>query len=97
MPNYFARVELHGAEWPDDYEDLHKFLARIGFIPCLTYSKGESAKLPTGFYFAKGLEKDTVKISNKVFDAADLTGFDNEVTVIQSAGSNSRLSKGCDC
>ncbi len=33
MRNYFARVELHDAEWPDDYEYLHALRAKIGFTP----------------------------------------------------------------
>jgi hypothetical protein len=48
MPNYFARVELHDAEWPDDYKKLHKLLADVGFTQCVRYTKGGSGKLPTG-------------------------------------------------
>lgn len=37
VANYYARVELHGASWPDDYEDLHKALAEHGFTNCATF------------------------------------------------------------
>ncbi len=96
MPNYFARVELHDAVWPDDYEDLHDRLAKIGFTPCLHYSSGGSNRLPTGFYFAKGLGSNKETVAQKVFDAASQTGFEHEVTVIKSRGSVSRLSIECE-
>jgi hypothetical protein len=79
MPNYFARVELHEAKWPEDYEKLHELLAEVGFSPCLHYTKGGSAKLPTGFYYGKNLGKNVVSVSQTVFNAADLSGFETEV------------------
>ena len=96
MPNYFARVELHDAIWPDDYEDLHERLARIGFTPCIFYTKGGSKKLPTAFYFARGLGGNTESVAQTVFNAARETGFEHEVTVIKSGGSVSRLRQDCD-
>jgi len=96
MSNYFTRIELHDAEWPDDYEDLHQALAKIGFSPCVYFNSGESKKLPTGFYFAKGLGKDIGSVAKKVFSVANETGYENEVVVIRSSGSKSTLSAACD-
>jgi hypothetical protein len=96
MPNYFARVELHDAEWPDDHKKLHKLLADVGFTQCVRYTKGGSGKLPTGFYYGTNLSKDRSSVTRKVYNAADSSGFDSEVTVVKSGGSSSRLSKACD-
>ena len=96
MPNYFARVELHDAEWPDDYEELHEALKKIGFSPCLHFANGGSKRLPRGFYFAKALGKDKKSVAQKVFKIANDTGYANEVTVIKSGGSESNLSSDCD-
>ena len=94
--NYFARVELHGAEWPDDYEELYEELAKVGFKPCITLRTGNSKKLPTGFYFANQLSARLQEVSSGVCAAADATGYENEITVVQSGGSRSRLSSDCD-
>jgi hypothetical protein len=96
MPKYFARVELHDAKWPADYEELHEALADIGFRPCIKLVGGEFKKLPTGFYFARRLNEDRETVTAKVCEAADDTGYDNEVIVIESKASRSRLSKDCD-
>lgn len=96
MANYFARVELHGAEWPDDYENLHENLAGIGFTTCVKFKNGGSNKLPTGFYYAQGQSSDKNAVAKKVFSAADATGYTNEVVVVKSSGSNSRLNEDCD-
>jgi hypothetical protein len=94
--NYFARVELHDADWPDDYEDLHNELAKVGFTPCVTFTKGGSKKLPTGFYYGKGRSTDLSKVFTDVSSAADATGYLSEISVIKSGGSRHRLSDDCD-
>jgi len=96
LANYFARVELHGAKWPDDYEELHEALAKIGFTNCIDFDEGDTKKLPTGFYFARGKSADKNVVSKSVCSAVDTTGYTNEVVVIKSAGSNSRLNSDCD-
>ena len=63
MAEYFARVELHGAKWPDDYEELHEALEKEGFINCITPTDGDTKRLPSGFYFAKALSDDKAKVS----------------------------------
>ena len=96
MANYFARVELHEAEWPDDYEELHESLAEVGFINCITFSEGSTKRLPTGFYFARNQSDDKSKVFGKVRQCADGTGYKNEVVVVKSGGSQSNLTKDCD-
>lgn len=95
MANYFARVELHDADWPDDYEDLHKSLSKVGFNNCLPLSEGGKKRLPTGLYWAKSQSDDKEVVFGKVKKCADDTGFSNEVIVIVSGGSRSDLSKDC--
>lgn len=95
MPNYFARVELHDAEWPDDYEGLHKNLEKQGFTNCIKYDNGTKKRLPTAFYFAKNLSDDLPNAYKKVKKCASDTGYEYELVVIQSAGSTSSLSKEC--
>jgi sugar phosphate isomerase/epimerase len=94
MASYYARVELHDATWPDDYEDLHKALAKHGFKNCAIF--GETNKrLPTGFYHATGRTDDHVKVTNAVCDAAKATGFEYEVVVVKSLVARAKLSKKC--
>jgi hypothetical protein len=95
MANYFARVELHDAEWPDDYEDLHEYLKKEGFSNCLPLSDGRKKRLPTGLYWARNRSDDKAVVYRKVKKCADDTGFDSEVIVIKSGGSQSGLSKDC--
>ena len=96
MPNYFARVELHGAEWPNDYEFLHRNLARIGFTSCHPLLTGGSLKLPTGLYFAEHLTSELNEVAQRVCTAADSTGYESEVVVILSDGARCHLSSPCD-
>lgn len=95
MANYFARIELHGAEWPDDYESLHKALATHDFTNCVTYDSGVQERLPTGFYFSTNRVDDLTLVAKAVKECADTTGFTNEVSVVKSGGSHHYLSKPC--
>jgi len=49
MANYFARVELFGAD-SEKYEALHEKMKSIGFLRTVTYSDGTNQALPTGSY-----------------------------------------------
>jgi hypothetical protein len=86
LANYFARVELHGARWPSDYQKLDKALKRHGFS---NFIQGyESAhRLPIALYFSVNRVDDLPLIAKVVKRCADRTGFKNEVLVIKSAGS----------
>lgn len=96
MANFFARVELHRATWPDDYESLHTALAKHGFTNCITFDDGDQKRLPTGFYFSTGQKDDVSLIAKVVKACADNTGFKNEVSVVKSGGSQHYLSKACN-
>jgi len=95
MADFFARVELHRARWPDDYKTLHSALAKHGFTNCITFGNGEKKRLPTGFYFSTNRIDDVPKVAQAVKDCADSTGYSNEVTVVKGAGSYSFLSLLC--
>jgi hypothetical protein len=95
MANFFARVELHGARWPDDYVILHNALANHGFTSCITFDDGQTKRLPTGFYYSTNRIDDTSKVAQAVKSCADSTGYKNEVVVVKSAGSSSFLSLFC--
>jgi len=94
MASYYARVELHGASWPEDYEDLHTALAKHGFTNCAPYGDG-SKRLPTGFYYATDRTDDYMKVCQVVCDIARDTGYKYEVVVIRESASAACLSKKC--
>jgi len=93
MANYFARVELHGAEWPDDYELLHDALAFEGFNNYIKYDNGRRERLPTAFYFAQGISDHLEEVYRSVKECAKSTGYKYELTVVKSNGSRSSLSR----
>ncbi len=94
MASYYARVELHNAVWPDDYEDLHESLAEHGFTNCATFGD-TNRRLPTGFYYSTGRTEDHMKVTDAVCAAAKATGFKYEVVVVKSAASAALLSRKC--
>lgn len=50
MANFTTRVELHNAKWPEDYEQLHKEMAKEGFSRTIASSDGTVYNLPTAEY-----------------------------------------------
>jgi hypothetical protein len=94
MASYYARVELHGASWPEDYEDLHVELAKHGFTNCAVFG-GESKRLPTGFYYSQDRTDDHMKVCQAVCDIARDTGYKYEVVVVKDGASASCLSQKC--
>jgi hypothetical protein len=95
MANYYARVELHGASWPEDYEELHEALRKRGFTNCVPTSNGNTWRLPTGFYYSTGRDDDKDIVAKAVKESADSTGYENELVVIKTSGSNIYLSTRC--
>jgi hypothetical protein len=95
MAEYFARVELHGARWPDDYANLHAALAKHNFTNCVTVTGGAQKRLPTGLYYSPDRVDDNERVGNAVKGCADSTGYRNEVIVIKNAGAYSFLSQNC--
>ena len=80
---YTVRVELHDAD-DDDYEDLHAYMEKEGFVRYLSLEGGTKLQLPTAEYSTysnKG--KDGVLAKAKA--AATNTGKKFMVLVTQSA------------
>jgi hypothetical protein len=94
MADYFARVELHGATWPDAYKGLHEALAKHGFTNCIQGIAGE-VRLPTAFYYSTGRTDDIDKVALAVKNCADATGYKNEVMVVRNGGWQGYLSSKC--
>jgi hypothetical protein len=94
MADYFARVELHGAGWPADYEKLHGSLQAHGFTNCVL-AGDKSWRLPTAFYYSTGRTEDVELVTRVVKKCADDTGYRNEVVVIKNGGWQGYLSSGC--
>lgn len=94
MADYFARVELHGANWPTAYEGLHKSLAQHGFTNCISGTIGQ-LRLPTAFYYSTGRIDDIDKVTEAVKKCADATGYRNEVVVVRSGGWQGYLNSRC--
>lgn len=84
--SYFARIELHGAQWPADYQKLDKALQRHGFSNVIQgHESGHP--LPMALYFSVDRMDDLHAVARTVKYCADRTGYRNEVLVIKSAGS----------
>jgi len=94
MADYFARVELHGARWPDDYAVLHQQLLQHNFTSCVLGTQGNS-RLPTGFYHSTNRVDDINVVVNAVRACADATGFKSEVIVIRDTGWSAYLNSKC--
>lgn len=92
--DFFARVELHGATWPRDYQALHAALANHGFTNCIQGTNG-LMRLPTGFYHSTGRIDDVDKIAEVVRACANQTGYGNEVLVMRNGGWQGYLSSKC--
>jgi hypothetical protein len=95
MADFFARVELHGATWPEDYEKLHALLDAHGFSNCVTAKDGKSWRLPTGTYWSTNRIDDVDRVAKAVKQCADSTGYKNEILVVKDTGWQAYLSSRC--
>jgi hypothetical protein len=95
VADYFARVELHGAQWPDDYNKLHEALKQHGFLNCIL-ADNERWRLPTASYYSTDRIDDVAAVAKVVKHCADSTGYENEVFVIKNAGWNAFPSSKCE-
>ena len=86
LAGYFAKVELHGAEWPDDYRKLDRALAKHGFSNFIQ-GCNSAHRLPVALYFTINGTDDLRAVAGTVKRCADRTGYSNNVLVIKSAGS----------
>lgn len=84
--NYFARIELHGAQWPADYRVLDEDLERHGFAQ---FTRGTSTRQPLrkAFYFSMNRTANLRQIAKALKECANRTGYNNNVLVIKSAAS----------
>jgi len=69
MAEYFARVELFGADG-EKYETLHEKMESIGFLRTVMYSDGKSQALPSGSY-AGVKTSDLNQIREQISGVAD--------------------------
>ena len=95
MADFVARVELHGARWPDDYVTLHTELAKHGFTNCILLNDGTTKRLPSGFYHSTNRIDDVPRVAQAVKSCADRTGYSNEIAVTKDGGSLFFLSMNC--
>jgi hypothetical protein len=95
MASYYARVELHGASWPRDYEKLHDCLKRMGFTSCVPTPTRGQLRLPTGFYCAFNLVEDVDVVTEAVKTCAESSGYKYEIAVIKAADARVNLSSKC--
>lgn len=86
LTGYFARVELHGAQWPQDYRKLDRALQKHGFSN-FVQGHESSHRLPMALYFTVNGTDDLRAVAGMVKRCADRTGYNNNVLVIRSAGS----------
>lgn len=82
--HYTVRVELHDAD-DDDYEDLHGYMEKEGFVRYLSLEGGKKLQLPTAEYNAYS-DKGKEGVLAKAKAAATKTGKKFMVLVTQSAG-----------
>jgi hypothetical protein len=95
MADYFARVELHGANWPNDYAVLHNALAKHGFTNCVVTGDGRNLRLPRGSYYSTNRIDDNTLVATAVKDCANSTGYKNEVFVVKAVGWYGFLNYSC--
>ena len=74
MGDFLTRVELHDAQWPDEYASrLHSAMAREGFSKTITDEKGIVYELPVGEYY-KSTSEDIEQVIERAKKAATTTG-----------------------
>jgi hypothetical protein len=80
VSKFITRVELHGATRPEDYEDLHRYMAEILFFRTIDGDNGLRYKLPSATYFSFGeLSAADVRVLAK--RAANKTGYSSWILV----------------
>jgi hypothetical protein len=70
---YSARIVLHAAKWPEDYELLHLYMALAKFRRTVPDDDGREFELPPGeYYFVGDVSIETVR--TLAMSAAQRTG-----------------------
>jgi Endoribonuclease GhoS len=80
MARYITRVELHHANWPSDYDALHRFMGEENFHRTIQADDGPWYYLPTATYFSHGAlsAHDVQALATR---AAARTGRDADILV----------------
>src|SRR5579872_5414904 len=85
MPKFFVRVELHDADWPEDYETLHDEMEAKG-LHRWAGVEGRQVALPSGDYCGEFGDPVTAQqVARTAEMAADATDYDNEIVVSESS------------
>lgn len=84
MADFFARVELHHAQWPEDYQTLHEELLKYGFKNEIATALG-NVRLPSGLYYSIGELDDLEEATRAVKACADATGYKSHLMVMMGA------------
>jgi hypothetical protein len=82
MSDYLARIELHGASWPNDYVSLHRKVAAKGFTNHISGSAGVS-RLPPAMYFAPDRPEDLGEIRRWLVQIAESEKPNPDVIVVR--------------
>jgi hypothetical protein len=80
--NYLARVELNGAAHAA-YEDLHREMERRGYQKEIAANDGLKYSLPPGTYYVAQATVSLERAYSAAKEAADATGYRNEVLVAE--------------
>ncbi len=83
MALYITRVELHGANWPYDYDLLHRCMADENFYRVIRGDDGAWYFLPTATYFSQGL-LSAYDVRTLATRAVARTGRDADVIVTEA-------------
>jgi hypothetical protein len=82
MPNFIARAELHSASFAD-YESLHIYMQRYGYVRTIRADDGKTYQMPTGTYVSAGSLTSTSQALQAAVAAANATGKSSSVIVAE--------------
>jgi hypothetical protein len=82
MPNFLARVELHGARSQEDYLALHSQLQTVRFYNSIATNQNTILRIPTGTYSCYGTYRDIDSACMAVKQAANAAGFASSIVCV---------------
>jgi hypothetical protein len=83
VPNYLARVELHGAEEEEDDELLHTAMEQRGFLRQIQGDDGASYELPNATYVMQNTDITLTAAQDLAVAAAVETEFEYSLIVVE--------------
>jgi hypothetical protein len=84
MSRFTTRIELHKAKLPEDYEDLHKLMAKEGFSRTIIDKDGVEYRMPSAEY-NKVAENTIDEVYNAAERAAKATGKGHWILVTEGS------------